>query len=444
MGVDTITYDVVIIGGGCAGASTALSLQQHGVSNIAIIEKSDFSAPRIGESIQPPTAGLLKQLDAWESFLQDAHLASPGVSSAWGTGDLDFTDFIFKGRGHGWHLHRNAFDKMMLGLARQNGACLFNQVQLNGALWNDDAWLIECGTTILKAKFVVDATGRARAFAKLQGSNKIHFDDLHGIYTYWAKPNEATGNSGSSHTLVESVENGWWYAALLPGEHLALAFMTGKAEMKDKGLKQADAYLENLQQASHTSRRISGYKMITAPAVKAAGSYLSDFIAGDNWLAVGDSASAFDPLSSYGIHKALQGGINAGACIKEALSGNRAVIKDYEHAVKKEFESFLETRLAYYQLENRWPENPFWKSRQQLTGIHPMQELTANQNSSAYRRVSNRVLPQADMNILVSICTHPTKAFELVRHFQERTRGKYPDWLVIHAVSYLHEMEVMV
>ncbi len=444
MVVNSVTYNVVIIGGGCAGASTALSLQQQGINNIAIIEKSDFSAPHIGETIQPPTAGLLKQLGAWEFFLQDAHLPSPGVSSAWGTADLDYTDFIFKAQGNGWHLDRNTFDKTMLRLALQNGTRLFNGLQLKGAVWNDGAWLLECGATTLKTKFVVDATGRARAFAKLQGSNKIHFDDLHGIYTYWHKPKQSTGSSATSHTMVESVENGWWYSALLPGNKLVVAFMTDKAEVKDKGLKQADNYLQNLKSAPHTSRRISHYEMIAPPAVKAAGAYLSDCIAGNNWLAVGDSASAFDPLSSYGIHKALQGGINAGACIKAALSGNRAVIKDYEHAVKTAFEHFLETRFAYYQMETRWSENPFWKCRQKLTGIHPLQELTTNQNSSKYQQVRNRILPEEDMNMLVSRCTHPKKAFELVKHFQETTRRKYPDWLIIHAVSYLHEMEIIV
>jgi flavin-dependent dehydrogenase len=443
MEVNAVTYDVVIIGGGCAGASTALCLLQQGINNIAIIEKSDFSAPRIGETIQPPTAGLLKQLGAWESFLQDAHLPSLGVSSAWGTSDLDFTDFIFKAQGNGWHLDRNRFDKMMLRLALQNGARLFSQLQLTGALWNNGAWLLECGATTLKAKFAVDATGRARAFAKLQASNKIHFDDLHGIYTYWEKKQSAE-SSASSHTLVESVENGWWYSALLPDKRLAVAFMTDKAGIKDKGLKEADNYLQNLAYAPQTSRRISQYEMIGLPAVKAAGAYLSDLVAGDNWLAVGDSASAFDPLSSYGIHKALQGGINAGACIKAVLNGNRAAINDYEHAVKMEFENFLETRFAYYQMETRWSGHPFWKCRQKLTGIHPLQELTTNQDSSTYQQVRNRILPEEDMNTLVRICTHPQKAFELVKHFQESTHRKYPDWLIIHAVSYLHEMKVIV
>jgi flavin-dependent dehydrogenase len=443
MEANLATYNVVIIGGGCAGAATALSLVQQGITGIAIIEKSGFAAARIGETIQPPTAGLLKQLGAWDHFLQDAHLPSPGVSSAWGTGDLDYTDFIYKAQGNGWHLDRNAFDKMMLKLALQKGTELFSGLQLTGALWDNDAWQLQCGAMKITANFVVDATGRNQAFAKLQGSNKIHFDDLHGIYTYW-QPKQPSAGFATSQTLVESVENGWWYSALLPNASLAVAFMTDKEVIKEKGLKQTGNYIENLRNAPHTFRRTVHYEMITTPAVKAAGAYLSDHITGNNWLAAGDCASAFDPLSSYGIHKALQSGMNAAACIKEVFNGNTGALKNYAAILKKEFENFLETRFAYYQMEKRWPQHSFWRCRQQLTGIHPLHKLAANQNTSAYQRVRNRILPEADMNALLSICAQPKKAFELVKDFQQSSHNKYPDWLIVHAVSYLHQMKVIV
>lgn len=171
----THTYDVVIIGGGCSGSATALSLVQQGIENIAIVEKSDFSKLRVGETIQPPTSELLKKLGIWEQFLKEGHLASSGVASAWGTSELSHSDFIFRAQGEGWHLDRNLFDKMLLNIAEEKGATMFSQTRFNKASRDNNLWNIECEDFSLKAKFVVDASGRNCAFAKQQGSKKNSF-----------------------------------------------------------------------------------------------------------------------------------------------------------------------------------------------------------------------------------------------------------------------------
>lgn len=435
-------YDAVIAGGGCAGASTALSLMQQGIQHIAIVEKNSFITPRIGETIQPPTAALLKQLGAWEIFLEEAHLPSYGSASAWGTSELGYNDFIYRAQGHGWHLDRNRFDQMMLRLAEQKGVRVFKQLQLTGAALHNDIWSLQCGKTVLRTHFVADATGRACTFARIQGSNKICLDDLHGIYSYWSAKDHPEELPGTTQSLVESVENGWWYTALLPNGQLAVAFMTGKPMIGEQRLRQREYYLANLQHAPHTLNRLQHYEMMTDPAVKAAGAYYSDKIAGDNWLAAGDSASAFDPLSSYGIHKALQAGIDAGVCIRSALDGDSAALKRYEQRIKKEFQGFLQTRFSYYQMETRWANHPFWRSRQKLTGIHPMQELRIKKQGAKHMRLRNRILPEKDMHRLIGICEQPVKAYEVVRRFQQDSGTEYPDWLVIHAVSYLQEMEL--
>ena len=61
-------YDVVIIGGGPAGCATAIALQQLGITNVLVAEASDYSQPRIGESIPPDTRGLFSRLGIWQAF----------------------------------------------------------------------------------------------------------------------------------------------------------------------------------------------------------------------------------------------------------------------------------------------------------------------------------------------------------------------------------------
>jgi flavin-dependent dehydrogenase len=76
-----------------------------------------------------------------------------------------------------------------------------------------------------------------------------------------------------------------------------------------------------------------------------------------HWVAVGDAASAYDPLSSLGICKALESGIRAA----DALARHR--LDEYEAWVRSSFEQYVWTRDAYYALETRWPDSPFWRAR---------------------------------------------------------------------------------
>ena len=440
---DTHTYDIIIIGGGCAGASTALSLIRQGIRNVAIIEKNDFLNPRVGETIQPPTSELLKELGIWEQFLNEGHLPSYGVTSAWGSNELTYADFIFRTQGKGWHLDRNQFDKMMLDQAEEKGITVFSGTRFKKSSWQDNKWILECEDIKLNARFVVDATGRSNSFAKQQGSNKVLFDDLHGIYTYWNQPKNALKKFGTTHTLVESVENGWWYSALLPNNVLAVAFMTDTNEIKTQGLKQTDTYLKQLKNAPHTSKRVNNHELQSIPAIKVATSYELDNIIGDHWLAVGDCASTQDPLSSYGIHKALLNGIEAGKSIRAVFNGDNTLIKEYGLAINKGFENYLTIRYKYYRMESRWSEHHFWKSRQHLINIHPKQELTNKSNELQSHKSWNRILPDKDLNILVKSCKQTKTAEWLVRDFQKKSCNKYPDWRVIQAVAFLHEKEVI-
>ena len=88
--------------------------------------------------------------------------------------------------------------------------------------------------------------------------------------------------------------------------------------------------------------------------------------AGENWIAVGDAASTFDPLSSQGIVKALRSGIFASYAIGDTLTRNDDTgLRRYRSFIRDEFESYLTTRAKFYAEERRWAEREFWKKRAQ-------------------------------------------------------------------------------
>jgi hypothetical protein len=101
-----------------------------------------------------------------------------------------------------------------------------------------------------------------------------------------------------TYTLVEACEDGWWYSALLPDAKLAVAFMSDSDIIKSHRLISFQAWLDLLETTKHTKARVRNAQPIGAPVTYAASSQRLAQVAGSGWLAVGDAATIFDPLSS--------------------------------------------------------------------------------------------------------------------------------------------------
>src|SRR4029434_4989904 len=85
-----------------------------------------------------------------------------------------------------------------------------------------------------------------------------------------------------------------------------------------------------LQQTAHTQARLHAFDLQAAPRVVAANSSRLDSVSGHGWLAVGDAAMAFDPLSSQGLMHALASGMRAGEALHSCLAGEAAAMGEYD------------------------------------------------------------------------------------------------------------------
>jgi flavin-dependent dehydrogenase len=87
-------------------------------------------------------------------------------------------------------------------------------------------------------------------------------------------------------------------------------------------------------------------------------------VVGDRWLAVGDAASACDPVTAQGIVKALCDGEAAADAIAAYLAGGGdAPLRAYQDGVFARFRDYLRLRRHLYGRERRWPQAPFWQNR---------------------------------------------------------------------------------
>lgn len=363
-------FDAVVVGGGPAGAATALALIRRGYS-AAIVERSSYNETRVGETLPPAVQPLLASLGIWDQFLAAKHSPSFAIRSAWGQDDLYDNDFIFNPYGSGWHVDRTHLDASLAQWAEEAGASVYRSSRVLSCAYNNaGGWHIEfAGDELrrnLRAKFLVDATGRASWLSRKQGASRITYDRLVGI-TFFCSPGPAKLVTDSS-TLIEAIEEGWWYSAFLPDSRLVLAYMTD-ADLYSRGRKQSSTHWQHqLQTTTYTKSRAESYEVTSGPYIMPANSSRLDHIAGENWLAAGDAAAAFDPLCGQGIYRALQSGIRAARAIEEHLAGSDDSGERYALEIEQNFQKYMTRRKDYYSREPRWSDTVFWRRRQLARG----------------------------------------------------------------------------
>jgi flavin-dependent dehydrogenase len=352
--------DIVIVGGGPAGSAAGLSLRSHAPAlSVVQIEGSAYGAPRIGETLPPQSRRFLEHLNVWEAFCRQGHAPVTGTAAAWGAPVAQENDFLFNRRGDGWHLDRAAFDSMLAGEAERCGVRRIES-RVTGADREEDGWSLSLAKGFkLKARFLVDATGSAATFARRLGARFVASDRLTGFVRFFE---DRCGNDPRS--LVEAFEDGWWYTAGLPGGMRIAACMTDADLARRLRLSDPESWSRWLDAADQVKARLQGARPQGDIVVRAAQSRRLDPAAGEGWLAVGDAASVFDPLSSSGITKALRSGIFASYAIGDLLvKGEDRGLERYRRYIQEEFEGYTRVRARYYTEERRWPESDFWRRR---------------------------------------------------------------------------------
>ena len=275
----------------------------------------------------------------------------------------------------GWHLDRARFDLLLAQAVENASVQVFRGAQLVSIQERrGSGWRIEIGADgkqlCWAARFLVDATGRASTIARKRGATRVSYDHLIGAVAFFRPDSRAP--AADHATLVEAVEDGWWYSAPLPNGQVVAAFMTDADIYAQASKKPRYCLNEQLQRTEHTKVRLCAWIPTSVPQVVSANSSHLDKVACKSWLAAGDAAMAFDPLSSQGIYKALETGLQAAKAIRDGLSGDAEPLREYGIKLQKDFGRYLALRGYYYTRERRWPDSLFWKRRRADTIVHQM------------------------------------------------------------------------
>ncbi len=167
----------------------------------------------------------------------------------------------------------------------------------------------------------------------------------------------------TGYTMIESIEDGWWYAASLPDAGTVAVLMTDADLYAEGSRASAHYWQDQLDTTTYTKSFVESSIPVTGFRIVAANSSRLDCNANKNWLAVGDAAAAFDPLSSQGVFNALESGLRAAQAIHDNFTGQSESLEKCDRAVREDFRRYIRSRERYYSKEKRWPRSVFWHRR---------------------------------------------------------------------------------
>ncbi len=346
--------DVAIVGAGPAGAAAACVLAH--LHHVVLLDREAEPVDRIGETLPAAARGPLAALGLWEDFLADGHLPCYARQSVWGGSEPITMDTLFDPHGVGWRLDRRRFEARLREAAVDAGTTLLAPAAVTRISRNGDSWRLQAGGKEIAARLLIDASGRgARPLRPWAGAAPKN-DRL--LCTWLKVP---LREEAASVTYSQSVEDGWWYSAPLPNGRRVIAFHT------DPDL--ARGWHADLAARAQATPRLADliadadFGRASAPRTCVAYGARLRGAAGPGWLAVGDAAMSFDPLSSQGLFHALYTGMKGGEAAARMLAGDALAGPAFAAALEPVWDTYLFHRAIYYGMERRWPDAPFWHRR---------------------------------------------------------------------------------
>lgn len=349
--------DVVVVGGGPAGCAAALGVARAG-GKVVLLERGASRKP--GEIVEAMIRLPLSELGLLASFEALNSLLLAGSRSIWDSDASVGFDGIKNPYGHGALIDRHEFERWFINAVSNAGVHVAGAARDVTAEADNGGWRIR-GTSNgrvldITAPVVIEATGRGRG--PISRGDRDVTDRLAAFLTYGSTP----PGPQDQRLIIEASRNGWWYAAPLPGNNAVIAFMTD-VDLAPRSMAHRTQYLKQELAATKIVREFAERlhdpgRMFGFPA----NSSLKRVINGRNWVAIGDAAATYDPLSGRGVAVALAKG-TAIARLLTRCSDLSQALEAYADTERATFSDYLiEQRSTYSRGAERF-RSPFWDRR---------------------------------------------------------------------------------
>lgn len=330
MKTDT-TYDVLIIGGGPAGASAAALLAEYG-HDVLVLEREKFPRYHIGESLIPFTYHPLERLGLIPKLRASVFQKKYSVVFVQPDGRASqpfyfFTRYDRDTVAQTWQVLRSEFDLMLLNHARDRGAAVSEQTTVTDLLREDGQVVGVCarhadGTTATyRAPLTLDCSGK-ESFAAVRYGWRVRDPYLNkvAVWTYYEGSKRETGIDEGQTTVAFVPEKGWFWHIPLHGDRVSVGVVAEGKYLSRGGVKDPQAiFAREVEQNLWIKEHLAVGRQVGPYYVTSEYTHHARYCYRPGLLLVGDAFCFLDPVFSSGLMLALKSGVLAGETVHAAL-----------------------------------------------------------------------------------------------------------------------------
>jgi 1H-pyrrole-2-carbonyl-[peptidyl-carrier protein] chlorinase len=356
--------DVIIIGGGPAGAALGCYLSMMGINNL-IIEGAVFPREHVGESMVTSSTRVLKEIGFLPIMESEGFVRKYGASWHAPNGRefaIQFREFPQEGvdQDYTYHVDRSKFDLLLLKRAEALGSKIYQGVRVQKVLFEDGyarGVRVKIGDSEidLSCKVVVDASGRATILGnQLKIKQKDPIFNQYAVHAWFHDVNRGSGESADYiHIYFLPVERGWVWQIPITDEITSVGLVAEREVFKQGKLDVASYFNQYIQTNPNLARAMAPAVRINDFKAEGDYSYCMDKFVGDGFLLIGDAARFVDPIFSSGVSIALYGAKYAATQIAQAFATgdfSAATFMPYEEKSRKGVGVWYEFIRLYYKL----------------------------------------------------------------------------------------------
>ena len=324
--------DVLIVGGGPAGSTTAALLAEKGWK-VILLEKEHHPRFHIGESLLPLNLPILKRLGVLDQVAAIG-MKKPGADfnsnmEVSGHHRFDFSFALDRGHPYAYEVRRSEFDNILLRNSQAKGAEVIEGVRVTRVDFpkggNPVAHAVDEQGNLrdYNCRFFVDASGRDTLLAKqfsLKKKNRQHASAA--IFGHFLNVDRREGEY-AGNISVYWFEHGWFWMIPLKDGSTSVGAVCRPEYLKLRKNSPAEYLLQTIgighPEMQHRMRNAT----LVNDEARATGnySYTSSSMRGERHIQVGDAYAFVDPVFSSGVMMGMSGGVYGSDGIDAWLRG---------------------------------------------------------------------------------------------------------------------------
>jgi geranylgeranyl reductase family protein len=363
-------YDVIVVGGGPAGATMGWALAGRGVG-VAVLERARFPREKVcGDYVEPGGLRLLDAMGCLDALPDPAPISATRVyfgPNEVFAGDIPYYEGAHRAPPHGRIVPRHVLDTQILERAAQASAVVRQDCAVEAVRREDGLVRIQVReggrAGEIAAPIVVGADGTESIVARSFGGRRADRRYMGLSQRAYVEGVETPGGEAVVW-FDDDIYPGYGWLFPMPGGRANVGVGILGETCQRQGLSVPDAFALFLKKLKLRHPGCAGLRLASRPLGGVVKTYAAiDHNHFDGGILIGDAGSFVDPITGEGITQGMESALIGASSVMDALEAGRfdaGFLQRFEDDFRGYFDPSMRFLTLCASIMRNWHLRDFW------------------------------------------------------------------------------------